>query len=159
MTFVILKSIRYIVPGTLLYVLCSSICWVTTWCSLPLPRTWEEIGKLVGAVALAFVYLSLGLRERMNEFYYDAVNKNLVDRLTSPFAGDPNIPRPLTWKHVRPIFYKIIDSDASLRHQSQRAFFNGALWTSAARHFIDWCSLFLCGSAEEKTLRRSSNLS
>ncbi len=40
------------------------ICWVTMWCSLPLPSKWEELGKLTAAFALAFVYNAVGLRER-----------------------------------------------------------------------------------------------
>jgi len=132
MNFAALKFIRYVVPGILLYVLLYSICWVTIWCSLPLPNRWEELGKLTAAAVLAFVYNAVDLRERMNSFYFDAVNSNLITRLTSPFAGDPSVPKPLTWRNVRPIFYRIIDSDPSLKHQAQRAFFNGALWTSAA---------------------------
>src|SRR5260370_33953537 len=63
------------------------ICWVTRWCSLPLPSKWEDLGKLTAAFALAFVYNAVGLRERMNGFYFDAGNRNLVTRDHCRTAG------------------------------------------------------------------------
>jgi hypothetical protein len=33
---------------------------------------------------------------------------------------------------MRPIFYGFVDNDASLKHQSTLAYWNGALWTSCA---------------------------
>lgn len=127
-----LALVRFLVPGCLLYVLLVAVCAATNWCSLALPTNWEELSKLTLAVALAFLYNSVRLRERMNESFFKAVNQNLVDKLTAPFAANPMVPRPLQWRHVRPVFYSIIDGDPSLTHQASRAYFNGALWTSAA---------------------------
>jgi hypothetical protein len=132
MEYKLLSKIRYFVPGMMLYVLCVSVCWVTEWCKLEIPKTWEEFLKLGLAAVLAYPYTASGLRNRMNEFYFDAVNKNLVRGLTEPFKSDPGVPRGLTWQQIRPTFYHLVNSDAALTHHSHRAYANGALWTSAA---------------------------
>jgi len=127
-----LRRIRYFVPGMLLYLLLVSICWVTRWCELEIPKTWEEFLKLSLAAVLAYPYTASKLRNRMNEFYFDAVNKNLVRGLTEPFKGYPGVPRGLTWQQIRAAFYHLVNSDPALTHHSRRAYANGALWTSAA---------------------------
>ena len=132
MKFTALNLIRFSVPGVLLYVLLSSVCTVTHWCSLSLPEQWSELTKYTLSIVFSFFYAALPFRFWMNAIYFDAVNRNLVERLTDPFSHDPDVPRPLQWRHIRPIFYNLIDSDKSLSHQSLRAFASGALWTSAA---------------------------
>jgi hypothetical protein len=132
MGYTTLGWIRYFIPGVLLYLLLASICWATSWCAMTVPTTWQDLFGLAIAAALAFPYSASGLRNRMNQFYFDQVNGNLVQRLTNPFASDPMVPRGLTWRHVRSVFYNLVNSDKALTHHSHRAFRNGALWTSAA---------------------------
>jgi len=132
MKFTVLNIVRFFVPGALLYALLSSICLVTHWCSLSLPDRWEEITKYTSSFVFSFFYAALPIRFWSNAIYFDAVNRNLVTRLTAPFQNDPEVPKPLQWRHIRPIFYRLVDSDKSLSHQSFRAFASGALWTSAA---------------------------
>ena len=132
MDYKLLNKIRYFVPGVMLYLLLASVCWATGWCALAIPTTWDEALKLGIAAVLSLPYIASGLRNRMNEFYFEAVNKNLVSGLTEPFKNDPGVPRGLTWQHVRSTFYHFVNSDDALKHHSQRAYANGALWTSAA---------------------------
>jgi hypothetical protein len=132
MGYKVLGWLRYFVPGILLYVLFAGICSATSWCTLPVPSDVKEFFGLTIVVALAFAYAALGLREKHNNFYFDQVTGNLVHRLTSPFAGDPSVSQNLTWKQIRAAFYNLVNSDEALKHHSQRAFLNGALWTSAA---------------------------
>jgi hypothetical protein len=132
MSYTTLGWIRYFVPGVLLYLLLASICWATSWCAFAVPTNWKDLFGLAIAAALAFPYSACGLRHRMNQLYFDQVNGNLVRRLTAPFASDPMVPQGLTWKHIRSVFYNLVNSDRALTHHSQRAFRNGALWTSAA---------------------------
>src|SRR5262245_4009701 len=132
MEYKLLNTVRYFVPGMMLYLLLVSVCWLTSWCELEIPKTWEEFLKLSLAAVLAYPYTASGLRNRMNEFYFEAVNKNLVRGLTEPFKGDPGVPRGLTWQQIRSTFYHLVNSDPALTHHSRRAYANGALWTSAA---------------------------
>ncbi len=127
-----LSRIRYLVPGAMLYVLLVSFCSATKWCSFTLPNKLEDLLGLVFAAVLAFPYSASGLRNCANKRFFDQVNGNLVAKLTGPFQTDPMVPKGLTWQQVRPLFYNLVNSDNALKHQSQRAFRNGALWTSAA---------------------------
>jgi hypothetical protein len=132
MEYNVLSRVRYFVPGAMLYVLAVWVCWATQWCELSLPSKWQDIVGLAIAAVFAFPYHASNLRNRMNQSYFDAVNQNLVHRLTAPFANDPAVPNGLTWQQIRPAFYNLVNADAALTHQSKRAFRNGAAWTSAA---------------------------
>lgn len=132
MEYNVLSWVRYFVPGVMLYVLAVSVCWTTGWCQLSLPSKWQDLIGLAFAAALAFPYHASNLRTRINQPYFDAVNQNLVEQLTAPFASDPIVPKGLTWRQVRAAFYNLVNADAALTHQSRRAFRNGAAWTSAA---------------------------
>ena len=128
----LLKSIRFFVPAVMLYFVLCAICWFSHWCELAFPTQYDQITKSIAAIILGFIYSVSYLRESANGIYYDAVNKNLMDKLTGPFAADPNVPKDLPWSTIRPIFYGLVDNDASLKHQATLAYWNGALWTSSA---------------------------
>jgi hypothetical protein len=127
-----LKTIRFLVPAILLYLLAVLFCWVSNWCSLAAPESYETFGKSITAIALGAIYYALPLRECANQVYFDRVNQNLVYQLTLPFIDDPAFPRNLTWRQVRRVFYPYVDNDKSLEHLKVLAFWNGAVWTSAA---------------------------
>jgi hypothetical protein len=116
----------------MLYFVLAGICWYSHWCELAFPKQYEDVIKSILALALGYIYSISYLRETSNERYFEAVNKNLVDLLTRPFAGDPTVPKGLSWNQVRHVFYHFIDKDASLGHQKGLAYWNGALWTSSA---------------------------
>ena len=132
MEYTYLSWVRFFIPGVLFYVIAASLCWATGWCALPLPSRWQDLVGLTLAAFLAFPYHASNLRHRMNEPYFNAVNQNLVQQLTSPFANDLAVPKGLTWMQIRPAFYNLVNDDKALTHQSRRAFRNGAAWTSAA---------------------------
>lgn len=127
-----LKIIRFFVPATLLYFALVAICWFSHWCELAMPTQYDQLTKSIFAIVLGFLYSVSGLRARANRDYHSAVNKNLMCKLTRPFADDPDIAKRLPWSTIRPIFYGFVDNDASLKHQSGLAYWNGAFWTSAA---------------------------
>jgi hypothetical protein len=127
-----LKTIRFLVPAILVYILAALFCWVSNWCSLAVPESYEALGKSIIAIALGAVYYALPLRECANQDYFDRVNRNLVYQLTLPFTDDPSFPRDLTWRQARRVFYPYVDNDKSLEHLKVLAFWNGAVWTSAA---------------------------
>jgi len=127
-----LKTIRFFVPAILVYMLAVLFCWVSDWCSLAVPESYETFAKSIIAAALGAIYYALPLRECANQAYFDRVNRNLVYQLTLPFIHDPNFPRDLTWRQVRRVFYPYVDNDKSLGHLKVLAFWNGAVWTSAA---------------------------
>jgi len=128
----LLKTIRFFVPAGMLYFVLAGICWYSHWCELAFPKQYEDVIKSILALALGYIYSISYLRETSNERYFEAVNKNLVDLLTRPFAGDPTVPKGLSWNQVRHVFYRFIDRDASLGHQKGLAYWNGAFWTSSA---------------------------
>jgi hypothetical protein len=128
----VLKTIRFSVPAGMLYFLLAGICWFSNWCHLTIPNDYDQLTKSISALILGFVYNVSYLREVANRKYYDAVNRNITTRLTAPFASDPNVPKGLSWRQIRPVFYNFVDNDASLKHQATLAYWNGALWTSAA---------------------------
>jgi hypothetical protein len=128
----LLKSIRFFVPAVMLYFVIFAFCWFSHWCELAFPTQYDEITKSVAAIILGFVYSVSNLRELANGDYYNAVNQNLMDKLIGSFAADPNVPRDMPWAKIRPIFYRFVDNDASLKHQTTLAYWNGALWTSSA---------------------------
>jgi hypothetical protein len=136
MKYETLGRIRYYVPGFMLCGLLWAVGFVTKWFELPVPTKVEELPGFgvagVLAAALAFPYNALHIRDWLNRTYSDQVNRNLLNRLTGPFSGNPMIRKDLTWTDVDPVFWKFIESDRTLGHQASRAFRNGALWSSAA---------------------------
>jgi hypothetical protein len=94
--------------------------------------SYETITKSLSAFALGAIYYALPLREWANQPYFDRVNQNLVSQLTRPFAGDPQFPTGLTWRQIRSTFYHFVDSDKSQETLMGLAYWNGAIWTSAA---------------------------
>lgn len=126
------KWLRFIIPGVMLYGLLVIFCWTTKWCELAIPKTYEEISKLLAAILLGFIYAMSGLREISNGYYYKRVNINVKRTLIAPFIDQhPDLGR-LTWANVRPIFYGFVDNDKSLEKQSEIIRWNGLLWTSVA---------------------------
>jgi hypothetical protein len=132
MPIFVLKTIRYFVPAGLLYLLLVLFCWASAWCSLAVPENYETITKSLLALALGGIYYALPLREYFNDVYFNRVNQSLINQLTLPFKVDPNFPKELTWNQVRRVFYPFVDNDKSLKHLKGLAFWNGAIWTSAA---------------------------
>lgn len=132
MPSLMLKTIRFFVPAVMLYFVLVAICWFSHWCELAIPTQYDDITKSVAAIVFGYVYSVSYLRELANGDYYNAVNRNIIDKLTVPFAADPNVPKNLPWATIRPIFYGFVDNDASLTHQKTLAYWNGALWTSSA---------------------------
>ena len=123
---------RFIIPGVFLYGLLALLCWTTSWCSLALPESYQEITKLLGAVALAVVYRFFPLREFSNGPFHARVNANIRELLGKPFQQTIPEAKSLPWKKMRVIFYYFVDKDPSLKTQSENIRFNGLLWTSVA---------------------------
>jgi hypothetical protein len=128
----VLQWVRLLVPGIMLYLLAALLCWATRWCELSVPKNWEDVAKLTAVLVLGVLYNFTDLSEWSNRKYYDQVNYNLMQKLTEPFKNDPQVPKSLSWGQIRSVFYHIVDSDESLKVQAKLAYWNGALWTSAA---------------------------
>ena len=125
-------TFRFFFPGILVYGLCWLVCWVTGWCSLPEPKNLEEAGKgLIGVIGALAYYLS-GLRDFSNWPFFGRVTGNITALLAKPFENTIAPAKALPWRKVSIIFYHFVDTDPSLKIQSDRLRFNGTLWTSAA---------------------------
>jgi hypothetical protein len=132
MSSTIQATIRFLFPGLLVYGLCWLVCWVTGWCYLPEPKNLEEAGKgLIGIVGALAYYLS-GLRDFSNWPFFDRVTGNITALLAKPFEATIPTARTLPWAKVSIVFYHFVDTDPSLKVQSDRLRFNGMLWSSAA---------------------------
>jgi hypothetical protein len=147
MELVVLQTVRLLAPGVMIYLLLVGICWATRWCELTVPNKLEDITKLFAVVVLGTIYNISDLTEWSNRKYFDRVNQNLTIRLTEPFKNDPEVPKNLTWSKVRLVFYKIVDSDESLKVKAKLAYRNGAFWASVADLRVIsaiGCVVFLC---------------
>lgn len=125
-----LKYARLVTPGVLIYCLGFAFGWATGWYSLTIPSSIDDLLKVAAVVALGALYNMTFLRELANKPFHSLVNQNLVDKLkiVIPTSQQSSI----TWRSIRSVFYRIVDSDPSLTRQSEMAYANGALWTGAA---------------------------
>ena len=132
MSSTIQATVRFFFPGLLVYGLCWLVCWVTGWCSLPEPKNLEEAGKgLIGVVGAVAYYLS-GLRDFSNWPFFGRVTGNITALLAKPFETTIPAAKTLPWAKVSIVFYHFVDTDPSLKVQSDHLRFNGTLWSSAA---------------------------
>lgn len=132
MELVTLKSLRFITPGILLYGLLVILCFTTTWCELAMPKSIEEISKLIASILLGLLYSFLPFRKWSNSKFHIDVNDNIVARLTKPFLSENEKLAHLGWNDVKNIFYRHVDNDETLKMKSKLVMFNGYIWTSVA---------------------------
>ncbi len=125
-----LKYTRLVTPGIFIYCLGFALGWATGWYSLTIPDSLEDLLKLALVIGLGALYNMTFCREIANRPFYSKVNNNLVVQLRAVLPEEKQ--SSITWKNVRSVFYKIVDSDPSLMRQSEMAYSNGALWTGAA---------------------------
>lgn len=122
---------RLIVPGILIILFWTILGNMTGDWKFELPETPKDIGNMIPAIIAAIVYRTTPLRNWANQKNHNAVNTNIRTSLTEIGEGDPNSDKA-GWKNIKGLFYRIIDSDESLKVQAKRAYFNGLLWTSVA---------------------------
>ncbi|HWK86664.1 MAG TPA: hypothetical protein VNQ34_04080 [Xanthobacteraceae bacterium] len=92
-------------------------------------------------VAAVAHYLLINLRLILNKPWYDRVNEFILTRAREETGK--NIP---SFQNMRPAFYKIIDSDASLTVLSERIKFNGLYWMGCADLRLASLLLMVCWS-------------
>lgn len=131
MTIETLKRLRFLVPGIIIFTLWALLGSFTGDWKVQTSLSPDAIGKTTTAFVLALLYYVLPLRDWANRRNYDIVNSNITQALTK--IGSENASaKKLSWQQIKPLFYKLVNSDDSLTFQSKRAMFNGLLWTSTA---------------------------
>jgi hypothetical protein len=130
MTLNTLKIWRLLVPAALAVGYAILLAIIVGWWTGPLP----DLSKIPYVVVLAVpaaIYYITPLRRWWNGSYHRQITENLRKGMVE-IAGLDDDPERYTWKNLRSLFFKIIDSDPSLQHKASIAYTNGLFWTSFA---------------------------
>lgn len=124
MAIFVLKTLRYVTPGFLILIMggvlgTATELWPGYW-----PENPEQASKSLGLLSPAGVYYLTPLRSWANRSYHADIAEHLRGGLIK-IAGLTDNPEIYSWKAIRGIFFKIIDSDPSLTKKSHLAYFNG----------------------------------
>lgn len=127
----VLKSLRFITPGVIIVLFWSFLGSVTGDWKLDVPESASDIQTFLPAIIAGLVYYLTPLRDWANKKHFLLVNENIRQGLIRIGSGDVASPRS-DWQKLRRLFYKVVDSDESLKVQAKRAYFNGYIWTTVA---------------------------
>ena len=132
MSLDLLKLLRLLVPGFLVVAGWALLGKFTGDWKVDTPLIPETLGKTAPAIIVAVLYYAFPrFRQWANRRNHDEVKADITEGLIDIGGGDAGSVKT-DWKNIRPIFYRIVNSDQSLMTQSKRAMFNGLLWTSVA---------------------------
>jgi hypothetical protein len=98
--------------------------------SLKIPDQLSDFYSFFPMFVIGVLYYILPLRNQSNRRYFDQVTGNLRTGLLEIASAEPSVSNE--WPKIRKVFFKIIDSDDSLKVQASRAMFNGFIWTTIA---------------------------
>jgi hypothetical protein len=139
MSQTMLKWLRLVTPGVLLFVLWGILGWSTNLWPAYWPSKIQEILPTLGVIVPGAIYYLTPLRHLSNRHYFRDVTETLRRRLVE-IAKVQDDPHVYSWQKLRGIFFTIIDGDVSLTKKSSLAYFNGYIWTTLA----DLRALSLC---------------
>lgn len=125
-----LQFLRFIVPAVLILVFAKILGSVTGWWTATLPD-FSKSEFLPAVIGPAAIYYITPLRSWVNARHHERVTENLRKGLVE-ISGYPDKPEKYTWKHLRSLFYSLIDGDDSLKNKAELAYSNGVIWTSFA---------------------------
>lgn len=131
MSIDLLKSLRFITPGIVIFLYWALLGNITGDWKIEVPDSVSDIRSYTPVILAAAFYYLTPIRDWANRKHFDAINKNIRDRLVIIGGGDPDS-KSSEWSRLRRLFYKIVDSDASLQLHAKRAYFNGYFWTTTA---------------------------
>ena len=77
------------------------------------------------------LYYITPLRRWINKPHHESLSEHIRTELVKA-AGVEDRPRKYTWRAMKPLFFDLIDNDASLKTKSNLAYFNGAIWSTCA---------------------------
>jgi hypothetical protein len=126
-----LKYLRLLVPGIIIVIFWGLLGkWTGDW-KFDAPKSLSDLAKTLPAIIAGVIYYVTPLRDWANRRNHADVKLNIMNGITD-IAGDDTDQQKSKWPNVKMLFYRIVDSDESLKIQSKRAYFNGLLWTSTA---------------------------
>lgn len=131
MSIELLNSLRFIAPGIIIVLFWSILGSLTGDWKIEIPQKLSDIGSYISAIVVAALYYLTPLRDWANRKHFNLISENIRRSLVEIGGGD--IGSPLSkWSKLRRLFYRIIDSDASLTIKAKQAYFNGFIWTTIA---------------------------
>lgn len=139
----LLKWLRFLVPGVLIFLYAALIIFITTGRVLEFPD-FSKAQYLPIIVVPAVVYYATKFRYWINNDSSAAISEKIRSEMVI-IAGHKDNRDLYSWKKLRSLFYKIIDEHKSLSEKKNIAYFNGMLWTSFADS-IAISSIFIAGS-------------
>lgn len=89
------------------------------------------------SILLGAIYYQINIQYFVIEFSRHRINKNIFDKLVKIYGKDLNESQKnfIETKYMH-VFYKIIDSEESLKRKTNNVYFNGIFWTSSADLFL-----------------------
>lgn len=134
-----LKWLRFVTPGLIALLLWRALGFITGLWSGIWPTKLEDFLPTLGVIILAGVYYTTPLPDLANRTHYKDVTETLRVRLLQ-IANVTDDPEIYSWKGLRGIFFKLVDSDTSLSKKANLAYFNGYIWTTLADiRIISFC--------------------
>jgi hypothetical protein len=121
-----LKYLRLIVPGTIVVIFWGCLGkWTGDW-KFVAPESMSDVAKILPAIIAGVIYYITPLRDWANRSNHNNVKSNIMHGLAD-IAGGDIVQKEYEWSNVKMLFYKLVESDETLKVQSKRAYFNGLL--------------------------------
>ncbi|MCB0700741.1 MAG: hypothetical protein H6551_05360 [Chitinophagales bacterium] len=139
MTQTVLKSLRVLIPGLLIYMGFVVFFSVNENKEIDEIKLGDYNWALVVALVFGGLYHMLNVRHLITNRSYKQIDLNIKNSLLKIYDGqlsDDERKKLIQNNSIKNIFYKIIDNDESLKKKSQQVYFNGLFWTSTADAFI-----------------------
>ena len=127
----VLKSLRFITPGIIIVLFWSLLGSVTGDWKIEVPQSMTDATSYLPAIIAGLVYYLTPLRDWANRKHFGSINENIRQKMVEIGGAELDSPRS-KWPKLRRLFYKIVDSDDSLKVHATRAYFNGYIWTTTA---------------------------
>ncbi|MDN4633408.1 hypothetical protein QCD71_17935 [Sphingomonas sp. PsM26] len=131
MTSNTLKIIRLITPPLIVLILGVVFLSFFGLKIIRIPEKLEDAAFSIPTIIIALLYYITPFRSWANGAHHKHINENIRSRLVL-IANLRDDPVKYSWKKVKNVFYRQIDSDGSLKKRSEDIMFNGAIWTSLA---------------------------
>lgn len=130
MPLVVLKTLRFIIPGILAYIFAAYLGGTTGLWNMGLPDL-EKANYTPSLILPGLLYYITPLRRWVNKPHHD----RLVEYIRAELVKASDVedrPEKYSWRALKPLFFDLIDNDESLKNKSKLAYFNGAVWTTCA---------------------------
>lgn len=130
MSIELLKKVRLIAPGIIMFLFAVILGAATKWWKLELPD-FEKAMYAPSLILPGLLYYITPLRKWVNQPHHNRLVEYIRAELVAAAEVDDR-PEKYSWRALKPFFFNKIDNDESLKTQSKLAYFNGSVWTTFA---------------------------